>query len=125
MSPFGFIQKRWLPLSLAVLALITTLSLWPMAQLPAVPGSDKLHHFIAYASLMFPAALRRPPRWPLIGLFYLAWSGAIELIQPYVNRYGEWGDLAANAIGLGCGVLLARIARSLLSRQGRPVTNAI
>lgn len=98
-----------------MLVFITSLSLWPLEHLPAVSGSDKLHHGIAYAALMFPAAFRRPRLWPLLGLFFLCWSGGIELIQPYVNRYGEWGDMAANAAGLLAGLLLARLALTLRS----------
>jgi len=45
------------------------------------------------------------------------WSGAIELIQPYVNRYGEWLDLAANvagvAIGAMVGIAIVRLAEAL------------
>ncbi|RME39800.1 MAG: hypothetical protein D6794_03275 [Deltaproteobacteria bacterium] len=54
------------------------------------------------------AALARPKHLWAIFLFYLAWSGAIELIQPYVNRCGEWMDLAANAAGLLLGLFLVR-----------------
>jgi len=111
-QPFGIIAMYWRGLSILILMLITTLSLWPLEHLPVVPGGDKWHHAIAYAALMFPAALRRPRLWPLIGLFFLLWSGAIELIQPYVNRYGEWGDMAANASGLLIGFLLAAAARA-------------
>jgi len=103
------IQHFWWPLSVLLLALITTLSLMPLEQLPDVPGSDKWHHTIAYTALIFPTALRRPPYFLWVAAFYLVWSGGIELIQPYVNRYGEWLDLAANALGLFVGFLLARI----------------
>ncbi len=41
--------------------------------------------------------------------FFFCWSGAIELIQPYVNRFGEWLDLAANTGGLISGFIIARI----------------
>ena len=61
---------------------------------------------------MLPAALRRPRYLWAFFLFYLAWSGGIELIQPYVNRYSEWGDLAANASGLILGWLISGLARS-------------
>lgn len=74
-----------------------------------VPGSDKTHHLIAYGALMFPTALRKPKYWLLMGVFFAFWGGAIELIQPYVNRYGEWLDVAANITGLGCGLLVAWI----------------
>jgi hypothetical protein len=44
----------------------------------------------------------------------ICWSGAIELLQPFVNRYGEFQDLAANIIGLVCGLLAAKLIRWLL-----------
>ncbi|RME59725.1 VanZ family protein [Candidatus Parcubacteria bacterium] len=101
-----FIARRWIPISAVLLIAITALSLWPLEKLPEVPGGDKLHHAIAYAALMFPAALARPKHLWAIFLFYLAWSGGIELIQPYVNRYGEWMDFAANALGLIATIIL-------------------
>ena len=98
---FQIIETYWLVLSLGLLLLIATLSLWPLDILPlSVPGSDKLHHFIAYSALVFPAALRQPRR-------------LIELVQPYVNRYGEWLDMLANITGVVCGVLLATGVRAL------------
>ena len=112
----NLIKKHSLLVSAILLMLITVLSLTPMAHLPAVPGTDKTHHFIAYAALFFPVALAKPKHWLFIGLFFICWSGAIELIQPYVNRYAEWLDLLANSIGLLCGYLLAvlinRLART-------------
>lgn len=105
----SLIQKYWLHLTLLLLVSIATLSLWPAAYLPAVPGSDKTHHFIAYAALMLPTALRKPKYIVAITLAFIAFSGAIELIQPYVNRYGEWLDMAANASGVFCGWLLAQL----------------
>ncbi len=111
---FVLIRGHWLPISALLLTSITALSLWPISSLPDVPGNDKLHHYIAYTALILPAALRRPEKWLWIALFFLAWSGAIELIQPYVNRNGEWLDLAANAIGLTSGLLLAGIIRRWL-----------
>lgn len=104
------LSRFWLAITLLILLAITLLSLWPADGLPSVPGTDKTHHFIAYAGLMFPVALRQPKYWLIIGMFFIGWSGAIELIQPYVNRYGEWLDMLANSTGLLCGVLLARMA---------------
>jgi len=101
------IRRHWLPVSALLLTIITILSLWPLEELPEMPGGDKLHHAIAYAALMFPAALKKPQHLWAVFLFYLGWSGGIELIQPYVNRYGEWNDLAANGAGLVIGWLAA------------------
>lgn len=93
--------------------MISVLSLYPADSLPPVPGTDKTHHFIAYAALAFPVALARPKMWLLMIAGLLAYSGVIELIQPFVNRYGEWLDLAANAGGLLTGVLLAHLVRMI------------
>ena len=107
------IKKYWIFATLFVLTAITILSLHPLPDLPA-PGSDKTHHFIAYATLIFPTALKRPKYWQIIVLFFIGWSGAIELIQPYVNRYGELQDLAANIIGLAFGFLAVQVIKWLI-----------
>lgn len=104
-----WIKNYWLFLTLVTLTAITVLSLWPLAILPAAPGSDKTHHLIAYAMLMLPVALRKPKHWKLAGLSFIAYSGIIELLQPYVNRYAEWLDLAANTAGIVCGLLIAEL----------------
>ncbi len=104
-----FIKTNWVISTLFSLAVITTLSLWPLEKLPSVPGTDKTHHLIAYAILMFPTALRKPNKWILFGLLFIAYSGAIELLQPYVNRYGDWLDMAANTTGVVCGLIIAEL----------------
>lgn len=115
------IQKYWLHITILLLVSIATLSLWPAAYLPEVPGTDKTHHFIAYAALMLPTALRKPKYWLTLTLLFLAFSGAIELIQPYVNRYGEWLDMAANASGLVCGFILAKIMTFFVSNNNTAI----
>jgi VanZ family protein len=104
-----YIKSYWIALTLFTLVVITILSLWPLENLPSVPGSDKIQHFIAYAVLVFPTALRKPNHWKKIGLFFIIFSGIIELLQPYVNRYGEWQDMAANTTGVVCGILIAEL----------------
>jgi len=111
----NIIKAYWRILSLAILAAITFLSLWPLEQLPSVPGTDKTHHLIAYAFLMFPTALRKPKHWLLLGLLFIAYSGSIELVQPYVNRYGEWLDMLANSTGVVCGAIAAGLVNALAS----------
>lgn len=109
MSLINFIKRHWLVITLCIMTTIAILSLWPIAELPKVPGTDKSHHFIAYGGLIFPLALRKPKYWLWIAISFVLFSGLIELIQPYVNRYGEWLDMAANLAGLVCGAVIARI----------------
>jgi hypothetical protein len=111
------IKTYWIALTLVILGAISILSLSPLDTLPSVPGTDKAHHLIAYALLMFPAALRKPDRLLTIGLLFIAWSGTIELVQPYVNRYGEWLDLLANTGGIACGFLIATLINSWITRR--------
>jgi len=54
------IQKYWCHLTVILLVSIATLSLWPAVNLPSVPGTDKSHHFIAYAALALPTSLKHP-----------------------------------------------------------------
>ncbi|WP_430518009.1 VanZ family protein [Aliivibrio sp.] len=109
------IAKYWIFLSFVLLMVITVLSLLPLAELPVkVPGSDKMHHFIAYGALMFPITIGKPKHLWWIVLLLISYSGGIELLQPYVNRYGEWLDLAANSGGLLFGWITARFVLFLV-----------
>jgi hypothetical protein len=105
------VRQYWVALTLLTLLFVTALSLWPLDTLPPVPGGDKLHHLIAYAVLMFPAALSRPKKWMWLAAAFVAYSGVIELVQPYVNRHGEWLDMAANTAGIVCGIGVAELLR--------------
>ena len=111
------IKAHWSSITLAILVAITFLSLWPLGTLPSIPGTDKTHHLIAYTLLMFPIALRKPKNWLLLGLLIITYSAAIELIQPYVNRYGEWLDMLANSAGVVCGAVTAGLINFISSRR--------
>ena len=108
LSITNFIKRFWQAITVIILLLITIGSLSPAEHLPAAPGSDKTHHFIAYCALMLPAALRRPKYWLAFALFFILWSGLIELVQPYVNRYGEWLDMLANTGGVFIAIIIAQ-----------------
>ena len=109
-----FINRYWIQLSLVMLLAITALSLHPLDNLPEAPGSDKTHHLIAYAALAYPASLRKPKQWQAIITIFALYSGLIELIQPHVNRYGEWMDFLANISGLIIGIALAFLINKLI-----------
>ena len=109
-----FINRYWIQLSLVMLLAITALSLHPLDNLPEAPGSDKSHHLIAYAALAYPASLRKPKQWQAIITIFALYSGLIELIQPHVNRYGEWMDFLANISGLIIGIALAFLINKLM-----------
>lgn len=107
------VDTNWRLLTISIMILIAVLSLYPLDSLPPVPGTDKTHHFIAYATLSFPVALSKPKSWLYVVFGILVFSGAIELIQPYVNRYGEWLDMAANSLGIIVGIFFANAAKAI------------
>lgn len=83
-----------------VLAVIVgVLTLTPAQSLPQAPGTDKLHHFLAFGAIAAPLAFARPKAAVWIALLVMAYGGLIEVIQPYVGRTASWGDMAANALG--------------------------
>ena len=113
------IKRYWFSLSVLALLVTTALSLSPLDGLPEAPGSDKTHHLIAYAAVAYPTALRKPKRWLAIILCFAFYSGLIEIIQPWVNRYGEWMDVQANVGGLLLGIMLAKITNRLLDYKAK------
>lgn len=112
-----FCDQYWLVLTLVVLAGISVGSLMPLSEQGVLPGNDKTHHLVGYAGLVFFSALHRPRYWLCLVFAFALWSGAIELIQPYFNRYGEWRDLLANGVGLVIGIGLAQFARYWLRKS--------
>ena len=114
----NIIKSNWIAVTATTLVLITIVSLLPLDTLPPAPGSDKFQHFLSYAFLAFPVALRKPRRWMLLCLGFIAYSGVIELIQPSVNRYCDIRDLLANTAGVVCGVIVGGLV-NLVSRFHR------
>ena len=108
-----FIKRYWISITTLILLLITILSLHPLEDLPEVPGSDKTHHIVAYCILAFPVAFRKHKGWQLLIICFALYSGLIELIQPYVNRYGELVDFIANCCGLAVGVAASAFANKI------------
>ena len=103
----AMIRTYWIIITFLLLAVITLLSLTSLPDFLAIPSNDKVQHFIAYGALTFPVVLRKPRYWLLIGLFFLCWSGGIELLQPYFHHRRDWQDMVANGAGIACGILCA------------------
>tara|TARA_B110000008_G_scaffold170305_1_gene170066 strand:+ start:45 stop:401 length:357 start_codon:yes stop_codon:yes gene_type:complete len=94
------IQQHWKPVTIFLLLVITFLSLYPITELPETQEIDKIYHLVAYFLLALPSGLKKPNKWVLIIFLFIIFGGVIEIIQPYVNRYGEWLDFFANTIGV-------------------------
>lgn len=99
------LSRYWAFLTLSVLIVISVSSLMPLPELP-LPGNDKTHHLISYAALMAPSFMVEYRSRFLLLVIFCLWGGGIELVQPYVNRHGEWLDFFANVSGLAVGAML-------------------
>ena len=103
------IQQHWKPVTIFLLLVIAFLSLYPLPKLPEFPGTDKTHHLVAYFLLALPSGLKKPNKWVLFIFLFIIFGGVIEMIQPYVNRYGEWLDFFSNTIGVISGFFVGVI----------------
>ena len=113
-------RVAWISLAWLLVLGVAVGSLLPdLPDLGAV-RSDKLMHFVAYGALafMFMGAVGRR-HWLRIALGLLAFGGSLELAQATLTgtRFGEWLDMAANAAGVGAGVLAAAAFPSNWCRQ--------
>ncbi|MBJ7538889.1 hypothetical protein [Marinomonas transparens] len=80
--------------------IISLSTLSPAEYLPPTPGSDKLHHVLGFGGWALMCAFGPTRRFLYMAAFIVFWGGMIELIQPYVNRYGEWLDFYADTFGV-------------------------
>ena len=105
---------------LASMAVVTTLSLAPHLELPgAFPGVDKAWHFMAYAWLgLLPRlgfASRRAGTRASLSMILLGMALEVAQIQVPPRTF-SWLDMAANALGVACGMAMGGKARGTDSR---------
>ena len=98
--------------TIAIAFAIGLATLTPVETLPNVSGSDKLYHLISFAILTLPIAIIRPKAMWVILSLSIAYGGAIEIIQPLVNRNCEMADLFADTCGAVLGILAGKLLLS-------------
>ena len=113
----AFILTAILTLAICVGTLI------PLTEKIHVPGSDKWHHFVAFAALAYPLTAANRLYWIPTVIFGLCLGASIEIIQPYVSRFGDIKDFQADAIGLFFGVLLGMLGYRVKSKRIKIVGN--
>lgn len=116
-------------MSAAWTAVIALLLLVPLGGVPSasdwmpqflVSAGDKIVHaalFFAAARAYHRSAVLGGSRRPAIAaaIAAIAYGGVMEILQSFVGRDAEWGDLAADALGA---VLAAAWGQRGLQRQG-------
>ena len=109
-----FFYENWKIYTFLIFVIITFLSLYPLKQQPSIPGTDKIHHLIAYSALAIGVGLRRPLNYVLIIILFSFYSGLIEIIQPYINRFGEIEDFLFNNLGILIGLTLGILINKII-----------
>ena len=72
---------------LALVVGIATLT--PQLHMPSVPGSDELHHFLAFGALALPMAFARPRAAIWVVLVVSLYGALIEVIQPHLGCHRD------------------------------------
>jgi VanZ family protein len=104
--------NAWRLVLVALLVAVSYLALSPKPPPGIDLGWDKLNHMAAFAALAFCACrsfrASRRKRW-VAACGLLVYGGLIEVLQLAVpGRSSAWGDLLADAIGIVCGMAIAR-----------------
>ena len=100
--------------TIIIAVVIGMATLTPVEELPAVSGSDKLYHLISFAILTLPIAIIRPKALWVIFILSVVYGGAIEVLQPLVNRNCELADFLADAGGAALGMAMSKAFVRLL-----------
>ena len=100
--------------TVVIAVLIGLATLTPVEKMPDVSGSDKLYHLISFAILTLPIAVIRPKALWVIFILSVGYGGAIEVLQPLVNRNCELADFLADASGALLGMALSKAFGRLL-----------
>jgi VanZ family protein len=97
-------------MSVLLVAALAYSSLAPVPDLPDPGVSDKVEHFTAYLALaLWFTGLYPRARYWIVVVALLALGGSLEVAQGLMQlgRTADIFDVAANAAGVGSGLLLA------------------
>ena len=108
-------RRTWAWLWAAQLLVVGIAALSPGEIAPTLSPSDKLDHLFAFAVLAATGVLalrRQASSLLVVAALLLAYGGFIELAQMHIpGRYGDWGDVLADALGVALGIGVVPLLR--------------
>jgi len=111
----NFIYDNWLIITIVLSFVIIFFSFFSVNPPSTIQGTDKYLHTVAYLFLSFSTSLRKPANYILIFSYFTLFGLAIELMQPYFNRYFELFDIIANSVGILLAITFADFLKKYYS----------
>ena len=102
----GNLQNIALFTALCIAVVIAAATLTPRAGKLAPQGVAKLFHTAGFAVLVVPLLAVHLKTGLVIAPLALVLGGAVERIQPYVNRFGDFSEFWADFMGVLIGMNL-------------------
>ena len=104
-------------LTVAIFAILVLSLMPPSSNLPTT-GWDKSNHMLGFGTLGLLGVRSWPSRTATVLAVLLAYGGLIEILQSFTPyRSADWADLIADGVGLGLGLVAARLSL-LIQRHG-------
>ena len=119
----GNLQNIALFTALCIAVVIAAATLTPWAGKLAPQGVDKLFHAAGFAMLVIPMLMVRLKSGLVIASLALVFGGAIERIQRYVNRFGDFSEFWPGFMGVLMGVTLAIVFNQFIKECARRKKN--
>ena len=110
--PLGLARRVVFGLGVLAAVFIGYQSLIPSSSQTNIEHFDKLVHCIAYMGLAVLFCVSVSKAWRIrAGLLVIAYGGALELLQHFMNlgRTGSWLDMLANVVGAVIGIGFAYV----------------
>ena len=112
----GYLQKIALFTALCIAVVIAAATLTPGPQ-----GADKLFYTAGFGVLVMPLLMVRWTSSLLTAQLSLVFGGAIEPIQPYINRFGDfsafWADFMGAIISITLAILFHHFRKQCARRE--------
>ena len=115
----GNLQNIALFTALCIAVVIAAANLTPWAGKLAPQGFDQLFHAAGFAMLVIPMLMVRLKSGLVIASLALVFGGAIERIQRYVNRFGDFSEFWPGFMGVLIGVTLAIVFSQFIKECAR------